>query len=57
MESENRNNLQEMPGEGHHAMYRLSLYQNILLEVLLDPFTLLYIKQSKHSNRAVTIST
>ena len=41
-----------MPGEGHHAIYRLSLYQN----ALLDPFALFSLKRLKHSDRAVTIN-
>ena len=34
-----------MPGEGHHAMYRL-FYTKMLLEVLLDPLALLSVKRS-----------
>ena len=37
-ESGNGNNQWEMPGEGHHAMYRLSLYQNALRNTFCSAF-------------------
>ena len=52
---ENGNGKQEMPGEGHHAMYRLFLYQNALRSTV-RPFGSAFCQPLKHSNRALKIN-
>ena len=54
-ESGNGNDQWKMPDEGYHVNIRVRFYSTMLLCNIIGPFRTVPLKQSKLSNRAVTV--